>query len=149
MNTNEVSEVKLTYKSKVKASERPKVLDSKTSFDIFLKSFDPDTIELKETMKMMLLNNANKVLGIMDVSIGGTMGTVADIKLIMQCALLSNASGIIISHNHPSGILTASVQDDSITRRLKQACELMEIRLLDHVIITTESYYSYADEGRL
>ena len=146
---NEVSEVKLSYKSKVKASERPKVLDSKTSFDILFKSFDPDTIELKETMKMLLLNNANKVLGIMDVSTGGTMGTVADIKLIMQCALLSNAGGIIISHNHPSGILTASVQDDSITRRLKQACELMEIRFLDHVIITTESYYSYADEGRL
>ena len=147
---NEVSEVKLTYKSKVKASERPKVLNSKASFDILLKSFDPDTIELKETMKMLLLNNANKVLGVMDVSTGGTGGTIADIKLIMQCALLSNASGIIISHNHPSGILTASVQDDSITRRLKQACELMEIRFLDHIIISSEEkYYSYADEGRL
>ena len=86
----------------------------------------------------------------MDVSIGGTGGTIVDIKLIMQCALLSNASGIIISHNHPSGILTASVQDDSITRRLKQACELMEIRFLDHIIISPEEkYYSYADEGRL
>ena len=63
---NEVSEVKLSYKSKVKVSERPKVLNSKASFDILLKSFDPDTIELRETMKMMLLNRANKVLGVMD-----------------------------------------------------------------------------------
>jgi len=147
---NEVSEVKLSYKSKVKASERPKVLNSKASFDILLKSFDHDTIELRETMKMLLLNRANKVLGVMDVSNGGTAGTVIDVKLIMQCALLSNASSIILCHNHPSGNLTPSTEDNNMTRKIKNACDIMSINLLDHIIITSEEkYYSYADEGRL
>ena len=147
---NEVSEVKLSYKSKVKASERPKVLNSKASFDILLKSFDHDTIELRETMKMLLLNRANKVLGVMDVSNGGTAGTVIDVKLIMQCALLSNASSIILCHNHPSGNLTPSTEDNNMTRKIKNACDIMSINLLDHIIITSEEkHYSYADEGRL
>ncbi len=97
----------------------------------------------------MLLNRANKVLGVMNVSDGGITGTIVDVKLILQAAILGNASGLIISHNHPSGILSASVQDDFITRQLKKACEVMDIALLDHVIVTPESYYSYADEGRL
>ena len=147
---NEVSEVKLSYKSKVKASERPKVLNSKASFDILLKSFDHDTIELRETMKMLLLNRANKVLGVMDVSNGGTAGTVIDVKLIMQCALLSNASSIILCHNHPSGNLTPSTEDNNMTRKIKNACDIMSINLLDHIIITSEEkYYSYADEGMI
>ena len=145
---NEVSEVKLTYKSKVKASERPKVMNSKASFDILLKSFDSDTIELRETMKMLLLNRANKVLGVMDVSNGGTSATVVDVKLIMQCALLGNADGIILCHNHPSGTLTPSTEDNNVTRKIKNACDIMNIQFLDHIIISPEEkYYSYADEG--
>jgi DNA repair protein RadC len=148
-NLFEVNEVKLSYKSKQKASERPKINDSKATYNLLLNCFDADTIELKESFKVLLLNRANKILGVMNVSEGGISGTIVDTRLILQAAILGNAIGIIISHNHPSGNLIPSAKDDFITRRLKQACEIMDIELLDHVIITTESFYSFADERRL
>jgi DNA repair protein RadC len=149
MNYLEVSEVRLTYKSKVKPSERPKVIDSRTSYEILLNAFDPETVELRESMKMLLLNRANRVLGIMDISDGGISETVTDVRLIMQCAILTNASAIILCHNHPSGDLIPSAQDAAATFKVKKACEIMNIELLDHIIITPESFYSFADEGRL
>ena len=144
-----VSEVKLTYKAKQKASERPKVLDSKTSYNILLNCFDSDTIEYRENFKVLLLNQSNKVLGVMNVSEGGISQTVVDIRLILQAALLGNASGLIIAHNHPSGNVQPSIQDDTITHRVKSACQIMDISLLDHIIVSSESYYSYADNGKL
>lgn len=72
-----------------------------------------------------------------------------DIRIIMQTALLSHASGIILSHNHPSGNMVASSSDNALTSRLKKACELLDIRLLDHIILSESEYMSYADEGML
>ena len=148
-NLFEVSEVKLTYQTKQKASERPKINDSKTTYDLLLKCFDADTIELKESFKVLLLNRANKVLGVMNVSDGGITGTLVDTRLVMQSVILSNATQIVIAHNHPSGNLIPSVQDGFVTSRIKKACDLLDVELLDHLIITPESYYSYADEGKL
>jgi DNA repair protein RadC len=148
-NLFQVSEVKLTYRTKQKASERPKINSSKTSYDLLLKCFDGDTIELKESFKVLLLNRANKVLGVMNVSDGGISGTIVDVRLIMQSVILSNATQIIMCHNHPSGNLIPSAQDGFVTSQVKKACDLMNIELLDHLIITPESYYSYADDGRL
>ena len=151
MKNLKISEVKLTYKSKVKASERPSACSSNASYQLFKKAFDPDTIELKESMKMLLLNHANRVLGIMDVSDGGTSSTIVDVKMLLQCALLTNANGIIICHNHPSGNLQPSMEDLMLTERIVKACELMGLQLLDHLIISAErnQYYSFADEGQL
>ena len=145
----QVNEVKLSYKTKQKASERPKVLSSESVYKVLLNCFDADTIEFREYFKVLLLNRANRVLGVFNVSEGGISETVVDIRLILQSAILSNASGIILSHNHPSGNIQPSKADDMITNRIKSACELMNINVLDHVIITSESYYSYADEGRI
>jgi DNA repair protein RadC len=78
----EVSEVKVTYRTKQKASERPKIESAKTAYELLLKYFDRDTIELRESMKLLLLNRVNKVLGIMDISDGGISGTVTDVRLI-------------------------------------------------------------------
>ena len=144
-----VSEVKLAYKTKQKASERPKVFSSKTSYDILRNCFDPDTIEYRESFKVLLLNRCNKVLGVMNVSEGGINNVLVDIRLILQAALLGNASGLIIAHNHPSGVLESSLDDDTLTARVKNACQIMDISLLDHIIISSESYYSYADNGKL
>ena len=149
MDNLQVTEVKLTYRNKLKASERPKVLSSKESYQILLKAFDAGTVELFESMKVMLLSNANRVLGIMDVSNGGISQTVVDVRLIMQSALLAKASGIILAHNHPDGALIPSAMDTAATHRIKKACEVLDIKLLDHIIITPESYYSYADEGMI
>jgi len=145
----EVNEVKLTYRTKQKASERPQVKDSRTTYELLLKCFDTDTIELRENFKALLLNHGNRVLGVMNVSEGGISCTTVDVRLIMQSVILSTATKIIIAHNHPSGRLQPSAEDSFITSRVKKACELLEIELLDHIIITSESYYSFADEGKI
>lgn len=95
----------------------------------------------------MLTNRANKVLGIVEISTGGIAGTVADPKLIFAAALKCAASGIILAHNHLSGNLNPSQADKDLTRRLIQAGKLLEISVLDHLILTTEKYFSFADEG--
>lgn len=92
---------------------------------------------------MLLLDRSNKALGIVTVSKGGTTGTVIDTKLIIQYALKTNAHGIILAHNHPSGNLNPSEADLNITERIKNACEAVEISLIDHLVISsTEEYQS-------
>jgi len=144
-----VAEVELVYKSKVKASNRPVIGSSKDTYGVLRQSWDENKIEFVEQFKVMFLNKANKVLGIYDVSTGGISGTVADPRVIFVAALKANACGIIISHNHPSGNLKPSKQDEQLTEKIKQGGQLLEIRLLDHVIISTEGFYSFADEGFL
>ncbi len=112
--------------------------------------FDADTIGYKESFKVLLLNQANKVIGYTTISDGGLTATVVDVRIVMQTALVTNATSIILAHNHPSGNIYPSSQDDSLTKRIKSACELMDIRLLDHIIVTPfDTFYSYCDEGRL
>ncbi|MEJ7829317.1 MAG: JAB domain-containing protein, partial [Segetibacter sp.] len=108
----EVAEVELIYRSKVKASNRPQITSSKEAYQVFLKAWDENKIEFVEQFKVLFLNKANKVLGIYDVSTGGVSGTVADPKVIFVAALKANCTGIIISHNHPSGNLKPSRQDE-------------------------------------
>jgi len=143
-----ISEVKLVYRTKVKASERLQVKCSKDAFDIFMGSWDLDTIEHIEEFKLMLLTRSNKVLGVASISKGGINGTVIDVRIILQYAIKANASGIIICHNHPSGNFQPSESDMAITRKVKESCNLMDIQLLDHLILVPEGrYYSMGDEG--
>ena len=144
-----VCEVKLTYKSKIKASEREQVQSSENAYKLLLSVFDTETIQYRESLKMLLLNRAKKVLGICSISEGGINETSADLHLIMQAAILGNAFGIILAHNHPSGHLKPSLADDQLTQRVKEVTKLLDIHLHDHLIITDESYYSYADEGHI
>lgn len=95
----------------------------------------------------LILDRSNKVVSNMQVSRGGISGTVVDIRLILREALNHFASGIILSHNHPSGNCTPSPQDTAITKKLKEAAKWMDIQLLDHIIVCGEQYYSYADNG--
>lgn len=95
----------------------------------------------------MLLNRANRVLSIAQISQGGISGTVTDVRIILQYALKANASAIVLCHNHPSGNLQPSDADISITSKLKEAAIIHEINLLDHLIITAGNYYSMADMG--
>lgn len=148
-NWKTVSEIQLVYKTSMKPSERPKIISSLSAYDILLQAWDSDKIEFIEQFKILLLNKANKVLGIYEISTGGISGTVVDVRLIFAAALKANASGIIMAHNHPSGALLASNPDKEITRKVVQAGNLLDIPLLDHIIITTEGYYSFADEGSL
>ena len=144
-----VSEVELVYKSKVKPSERPQVKSSKESYNLLLQTWDQNRIEFVEQFKVILMNRANRVLGIYVLSTGGATGTVADPKLVFIAALKSNSCNIILSHNHPSGNLKPSKADEDLTNKIKQAGILLDIKVLDHIIVTSEGYYSFADEGML
>ncbi|WP_256012248.1 JAB domain-containing protein [Desertivirga xinjiangensis] len=146
---SQVAEIEVSYKPKFKASERPRITCSKDCYQILLQQWDHNKLELQEQFKIMLLNRGNKVLGIMNVSTGGVSGTIADPKLIFATTLKATASGIILSHNHPSGQLKPSQADINLTKKLKDGGALLDIAVLDHLIVTSESYYSFADEGIL
>lgn len=106
-------------------------------------------IELKEYFFIILLNRANQVIGYHKLSEGGICGTVVDIRLAFGTALKSLATGIILSHNHPSGNLNASQSDILLTKKFKQAGEILDITIFDHIILTSTTYSSFADEGIL
>jgi len=142
-----VTEVELIYKSKVKASQRPQITSSRDAYLILLNAWEQDKIELVEQFKVLFLNRANKVLGIFNVSSGGMTGTVADPRIILVAALKANCCGIILCHNHPSGNLKPSRQDEELTQKIKSACQFLEIKLFDHLIITADCFLSFADEG--
>ncbi|MCR4032130.1 MULTISPECIES: RadC family protein [Flavobacterium] len=144
-----VSEIDLIYKTRMKSSDRPKITSSKSAYAILMECWDSDKIEFIEQFKVLLLNQANKVLGVYQASSGGIAGTVVDIRLLFASALKANAVGIIISHNHPSGKTNPSEADKAITRKIKSAGELLDIKLLDHLIVTDDTYYSFVDEGAL
>jgi DNA repair protein RadC len=146
-NLSYIAEVELVYSTKVKPSNRIKISSSKDAYEILNQTWNVNTIELREEMKVILLNNWHKVLGIYNVSHGGITGTVADPKLIFAAALKANATGIILAHNHPSGNSQPSQADIGLTRKCKEIGELLDIKILDHMIMTTEGYYSFADEG--
>ncbi|MBF8964091.1 JAB domain-containing protein [Pontibacter sp. FD36] len=143
------AEIRLSYRNRVNPAERPQVTSSADSYRVLKASWDAGRIEFVEQFKVLLLNRANRVLGIYEVSTGGVAGTVADPKLIFAAALKACASGLILSHNHPSGNLSPSAADLQLTRKIKQGGELLDITVLDHIILTSESYYSLADEGLL
>lgn len=144
---NKIAEVELIYRSKVKTSERPYIRSSNDGYDLLIKTWDENKINFVEQFKVLLLNRSNRVLGIYEVSTGGVTGTVADPRLIFVAALKANACAIMISHNHPSGNLKPSQADEQLTQKIKHGGQLLDIKLLDHIIITSEGYFSFADEG--
>jgi len=142
-----VAEVELAYKSKVKASERPVVQSSTDAANILRVLWEDGKMELVEQFKVLFLNRSNKVICVYNVSSGGVTGTVADPKLIFTAALKVNAVSVILCHNHPSGSLKPSRADEESTQKIKGAGNFLDVKVLDHVILTSESYFSFADEG--
>ncbi len=102
-----------------------------------------------EEIWAIFLNRMNCVIGKYKVSEGGGVSSIFDTKKIIRQAILSRAEGLILCHNHPSGNLRTSPQDDNITRQMKRACEALDLRLLDHVVVTTDGFYSYRDSSSI
>ena len=138
--------VRIVYSKKQKTEERPKITSSDGAVSV-LREIWSSQIEVREEFVVLLLDRANRVLGYQLVSKGGMSGTIADVKLIYSVALESLASGIIIAHNHPSGNTQPSQADIQLTKKISEAGKQLDIILLDHIILTKESYYSLADEG--
>lgn len=126
------------------AVELDKITSSKAVFQIM----QPIIGELlHEEFWVLYLNNSNKVIHKAQLSKGGMTGTVVDTRIVFKIALEYNAISLILTHNHPSGKMLASESDKEITRKLKLAGKQLDISVLDHIIITESSYYSFADEG--
>lgn len=147
MNTFSFPQISVSYKD-ADASRRISVKSSQTSYDILKEAYE-DCMQHHEECWVMFLNRSHKLLGLSCISKCGMDSTLVDIRIIMQTALLTHTSAIILSHNHPSGTTLASSSDNALTSRLKNACELLDIRLLDHIILSESGYMSYADEGML
>jgi len=146
---NKVAEVAVIYRPLRNPSAAPKVTSSRDSYHLFLEHWSEDTIYLFESFKVLLINRAQRVIGIFTASTGGVNGTVVDPRLIFSVAIKALASSIILAHNHPSGNLKPSSADLKLTEKLTQAGKFLEIPVLDHLIISEEGYYSFADEGML
>ncbi|SHF79314.1 DNA repair protein RadC [Chryseobacterium sp. OV279] len=147
MRFNVVNEIKLSYCREGNCERL--ITDSRDAVGVFREHFDSDEIDYRESFYTLYLSQANKVLGIKKISESGISSTIVDIRIIMQAALLCNASCIIIAHNHPSGNLKASTEDVKMTQQIKEASKFLNIQLLDHCILTSTEYLSFADEGML
>ena len=145
--TEYVSEIQISYHP----TKRKEVVISSSAdaYEELKEWFPEDTISLQERFVVLYLNRANKVLGAFLASSGGITGTVADPRLIMSVALKTAAVGIVLAHNHPSGNLKPSRADELITRRIQESGNLLDIQLVDHIILSSNSYLSLADEGLL
>jgi len=141
-----ISEYSLKYtKSEI---QKTKITTSESASNV-IRKFYFDDINIYESFFILLLNRANNTTGFAKISQGGTAGTVVDIKIIAKYAVESLSSAVIICHNHPSGNKQPSDADLNITRRIKDALLLLDIKLIDHIIITENDFYSFADNGNL
>lgn len=144
---SKLREVTAVYKT-VDDINNVKISQSRDVNDYIRKVY-PVPIDIREAMVVLLLNNSNRTLGYSIASIGGLTGTLVDVRLVLRDALLTQSTGLILIHNHPSGTLKPSQSDINITNKVKKAAELMDIKLLDHLILTEETYFSFADDGIL
>jgi len=145
MKFNIVNEIKLSYSRKGNCERS--ISSSRDAVEVFRAHFDADEMDYRESFFALYLNQANKVLGIKKISECGISSTLVDVRIVMQTALLCNATAMIVAHNHPSGNLKPSSCDIKMTSQIKEAAGILNISLLDHVILTSDSYFSFADEG--
>ena len=135
---------------KRRAAEPPTERESLANSQTVFRYFSAQMQDLPtEEVHVLLLNSRLQPIGSKCVSSGGLSQTLVDVRCIMREAIVARATAIVLCHNHPSGNASPSRQDDQLTERVKQAADLLQIRLADHLIVADRTYYSYADEGRL
>jgi DNA repair protein RadC len=142
-----MAEIGATYKSLIPVEDRIMLLSSIEVYEYLKSIWDQDSIELVESFYIILLNNAGSVLGWARTAIGSERGVISDPKTIFKLALVHNANKIILAHNHPSGNLTPSYADRSMTEKLDKGAKILDIEILDHLIITNKGYYSLKDNS--
>lgn len=125
------------------------IKNSNDTTEILRQVFDKDEINIYECFYILLLNHSLKVQGYAKISQGGITHTTADTKLIAKYAIDSLASNVVLAHNHPSGNTTPSGQDKQLTDNIVKALQLLEVKVIDHIILTDSDYYSFADGGLL
>ena len=139
--------MEISYKSRTRSKNE--ILTASDAYQALLPTFKEGTIDYKEYFKVLFLNQANQLLGYTLISEGGLTTTDVDVRIILQAALLTNSVALILAHNHPSGNLRPSQEDKNLTQKIKDAAQLMRITVVDHIILTSEGYYSFANEGMI
>ena len=143
-----IANLELKAKKTPSNFEKVKIISSNDAFQI-IKQFYFDDIEIFESFFILCLNRNNQTIAYAKISQGGVAGTVVDIKIIAKYAIDCLASGVILAHNHPSGNLKPSNEDLAITKRIKEGLKILDISVLDHLILTSQGYLSFGDEGIL
>jgi DNA repair protein RadC len=128
--------------------QRVKITGAEDAYNC-IRQYYGDDIEIFESFFILLLNNSSETIGFAKISQGGIVGTVVDNRIICKYSIESLAVGVIIAHNHPSGKLLPSDADDKTTIKIKNALQTFDINLLDHIILTSESFYSYANSSNI
>ena len=145
-----VNEIQISYQEKARILQSKPVKRSQDVAQILFENWDFQTIGLHESFKVLLLNNSNKIKGIYQLSSGGITGTIVDLRILFALALKTLSVAIILAHNHPSGRMQPSESDQQLTDRIVKAAKLLDIKVLDHVILTPDKqYFSFADNDLL
>lgn len=148
-NLYNISEVKLSYRSKPTKAKRVQISCSADCYKVLIDNWDKGELEHKESFKILLLNQNSIVLGIYTVAEGGIAGIQVDVRVILQAAILANACSIVLAHNHPSGNISPSFEDSTTTKGVILAANTMNIRVYDHIIVGRNKYFSFAEKGIL
>jgi DNA repair protein RadC len=135
------------YRSQVHPDNRPVISSSRAAYELLRNSWDMNKIELLEEFVILLLDRSNHCLGISRISQGGISSCIVDPKIVFTTGLKARATGIILAHNHPSGVLDPSTHDISMTNKLSNGASLLDMSIQDHIILSPYSYYSFRDEG--
>lgn len=143
-----IAEITISYSYNKKTDALTAITSAQSAAEC-LRSLWSTKLQHLEEVYMLLLDTAHQVLGFMKVSMGGVSSALVDPKVIFQAALKANASAFILAHNHPSGTAKPSKQDIKLTERIRDCAVLMDITLLDHMILTKDSYFSFAEDGLL
>lgn len=142
-------EIGLVYRNPGKCLTRPLIATSQDAYRSFMSSWDKDILQLVEQFKVMFLDHGSRCLALYTLSTGGITSTVVDHRLVFVAALKLGATKLIAAHNHPSGNLKPSLYDEQSTSKLRSAGAVLDIVLVDHLIISVEGYFSFADEEML
>jgi DNA repair protein RadC len=144
-----VGEFSINYERTDRLFRKDVIVKKSTDSFNLIREFWPKSIDYIETGMLICLNRANQYIGHAIVSVGNDVMCTLAPKIIMQHLLIKNARAFILAHNHPSGNLSPSEPDKQVTQRVKQAGQLLDLQLIDHLIVTRDGYYSFADEGEL
>lgn len=149
-NIHNLGEIDIVYKYASSIENRPKIESSRDAVEVFKQLYITEKLGIQEQFIVLFLNRASKVIGSCNLFMGGTTSTVVDTKIVVAMALKLLATSIVISHNHPSGNLKASNEDMVATSKMKEALELFDMKLLDHIIVAPDlNYMSFSDDGIL
>ena len=154
LHINNKSKIKImeTYLYSIKKNQsefpRQKISSSKDA-EQFIRQFYGDDLQVYESFFLLLLNQANETVGYAKISQGGIAGTVVDVKIIAKYVVDTLSQAVVLAHNHPSGNIRPSQADENITTRIKATLNLFDCKVLDHIILTADNYFSFQDNDKI